>query len=125
MNEENDKLQQLVLLIGSIDSEGIRSTLKATGREYKIKRLDSSPDNWKSIVSLFEQFKIQCTVVKLTGSVYEYLVSLRYKDVRDALLEHLGQVPHAVFVHEEVLSGYSDNGNFANKVLDGFYSAMR
>ena len=115
MNEAYDKSQPLVLLIGTIDSEGIRSTLKATGRQYKIKRLDSSPDNWNSIVSLFEQFKIQCAVVKLTGFVYEHLVSPRYQDARNALLEHLAQVPHAIFVHEEVLSGYSDNTNIENE----------
>lgn len=108
MSEEYNELAPLVLLVGTIDSEGIRSTLKATGRQYKIKRLDSSPDNWNSIVALFEQYKIQCAVVKLTGYVYEHLASPRYKDVRDSLLEHLSQVPHAIFIHEEVISGNSD-----------------
>lgn len=109
MNEEYDKSEPLVLLIGTIDSEGIRSTLKTTGLQYKIKRLDSSPENWSSIVSLFGQFKIQCAVVKLTGFVYEHLASDIYEDVSELLLEKIAEVPHAIFVHENVLSGSFEN----------------
>lgn len=130
MSEEYDESEPLVLLIGTIDSEGIRSTLKATGRQYKIKRLDSSPSNWDSIISLFESYKIQCAVVKLTGYVYEHFASPRYEDVRDALLKQLAQVPHAIFVHEEVISGNSENrtledDEFEKEVEDHYGDYLR
>lgn len=107
MKDNLDITEPLVLLVGSIDSEGIKSTLKASGRQYKIKRLESSPENWKSIVSYFDQYEIRCAVIKLSGTTYDFFVNPDYSGARDAILEYLAKVRHAIFVYEKLLLGYS------------------
>ena len=99
-----DNSESLVLLIGTIESEGIRSSLKTSGQQYKIKRLESKPENWNSINSYFEEFAVACVVLKLTGSVYGLFVHPQYEGARDTLIEHLAQVPHVIFIHEEVIT---------------------
>jgi len=108
MSQERDPSQPLVLLIGTLDKEGILSALKTAGWQYKIKRLDSSPENWASINSYFGTFNIRCALVKLTGISCELLTSLQYQDLRDRLLTNLALVPHIIFMHEELLSEEGD-----------------
>lgn len=104
MEHELDDSQPLVLLIGTLDSEGVLSSLKATGRQFKIKRLESTPENWNTISKLFEEFEIRCALVKLSGTIYEHLADPAYTTVRDRFLSHLSRVPHAVFIYEGLFS---------------------
>lgn len=106
-------------MIGTLDvNEGIKSTLKASGRQYKIKRIDSSADNWKSIIGYFEEYNIRCAVIKLTGTTYEYLVNPAYIIARDKLLEHLSKVPHVIFAHETLLFGPSKDAQHQPEEID-------
>lgn len=105
VNNTNPKRGRVVLLLGTIDSEGIRSTLKATGQEYVIKRLESSPQNWVSIVSLFNDLDIRCCAVKLSGYAYDNFLGDEYQPIAELLLRRIADLPHAVFVHEELFSG--------------------
>jgi hypothetical protein len=104
VEHELDNSQPLVLLIGSLHSEGVLSSLKATGRQFKIKRLESTPENWDTICQLFEEFEIRCALVKLTGTTYEHLANPAYAAARDRLLGQLSRVPHAVFIYEGLFS---------------------
>jgi hypothetical protein len=108
MTDELDPSAALVLLVGTLDSEGILSTLKAGGRQYKLKRLDSRPENWASIVAFFDEFQVPCTLVKLNPAAYENLTDPRYKEVRDRLIASLRRVPHVIFVYEALLSNAPD-----------------
>jgi hypothetical protein len=93
-----------VLLVGNIDTEGILSTVKSNGLQYKTKRIDSSAENWEAICDQFDSFAVRSALVKLTGTTYGYLVSEEYSDVRDRFLSRLSSVPHAVFAYESLLS---------------------
>lgn len=124
MNEDLNSLEPLVLIIGTIESEGIRSTLKASGQQYKIKRLESKPENWDSINSYFEEFAISCVVMKVTGFVYSLFVHPNYEGTRNTLIEHLAQVPHVIFVHEEIIGEEISKGQEkAIEEDDDWYSA--
>src|SRR5688572_29671643 len=100
---ELDPKVPLVLLLG-LDTEGIRSTLKTSGQQYKLKYLNSSPDNWAEIPEYFERFAVASAVMKLDPVVFSRLIDPRYHVVRGALCERLRQVPHAIFVYEPLLT---------------------
>ncbi|WP_147443444.1 hypothetical protein [Corallococcus sp. AB011P] len=102
MSEDLDQSMPLVLLIG-VESEGIVSTLKTAGRQYKIKKLDSGSENWDSIVAYLDRFDVRCVLVKLNGRVYDLLVHPDYESARERLLDRLARLPHAIFVYEELL----------------------
>lgn len=99
-----DPTEPLVLVIGTITSDGVMSVLKTSGREYRLKRLESSVRNWVTICELFEQYKVRAVLLKLTGEVYENLADADYATARDTLLRHVATVPHAIFAYEDLLS---------------------
>lgn len=105
MNSSREPLQEIVLLIGALDHEGVLSTIKAAEGTYKIKRLSSKPENWQSMVELFDEFKVLCAVVKFNESTYKQILSEEYNSVSNALLEKIREVPHLVFIHEYLFTG--------------------
>lgn len=98
-----DPEKPLVLLLGWVDHEGILSSLKATGRQYKKKLLDSRPENWETIASLFNEFKVSSVLGKFSGHVLSLLVNPDYASVRDELFKHIGSVPNQVFVYDDLV----------------------
>ena len=100
-----DPDKPLVLLLGWVDHEGILSSLKATGRQYKKKLLDSYPANWRTIAALFDEFKISSVLGKFPGHVMSLLVDPNYAEVRALLFKRVGEVPNQIFVYEQVLQG--------------------
>jgi hypothetical protein len=126
MNDNLNSSEPLVLLIGSLNSEGITSTLKASGRQYKIKRLESSAENWDTIVNYFEEYTVRCAVVKLSGTTYEFLMAQSYRSVRDKILDQITKVPHAIFVYEELLMGrQSDSHSQTNDTSSDYLDDIR
>ncbi len=105
--ENTESGAPLVLLV-DVETEGLRSALKASGRQYKVKRLDSSPDNWQAINGYFDEFSVTVVVLKLTGRVYKLLVEPEYEAVRGQLFQRLSSVPHAIFVYEDLLDPDAD-----------------
>lgn len=100
-----DPAKPLVLLLGWVDHEGIISSLKASGRQYKKKLLDSYPDNWASTADLFSQFKVSSVIGKLPVHVLKLVVDSHYHTVRDRLFSAVGSVPNQIFLFEDILSG--------------------
>ncbi len=109
-----DSSKPLVLLLGGVNHEGVVSALATAGRQYKVKHLDSQPENWRKIASYFQQFKVKAVVVKLSGHTYERLALPAYKELATELLQLIASVPNAVFVYEALLSGRQseDSENF-------------
>ena len=68
-----DSNKSLTLILGSVDDSGIVNTLTATGRQYKKKMLDSSIENWKSILEYFDDFLINQVLIKLSVITYELI----------------------------------------------------
>jgi hypothetical protein len=102
---ELDPAKPLVLLLGWVDHEGIVSSLKASGRQYKKKLLDSLPKNWESTVDLFTQFKVTAVVGKIPAHVLRLVTDERYRDVRERLFSAIGAVPNQIFMFEDILEG--------------------
>lgn len=100
---ETDK--PLVLLLGSVSHEGITSSIRAGGEQYKQKLLASTVENWISIVRIFRLFRVRAVVVKLNAWTYSKFADPSYAVVRDKLLLSISKVPHIFFAHEDILSG--------------------
>lgn len=100
-----DPAKPLVLLLGWVDHEGIVSSLKASGRQYKKKLLDSLPKNWESTVGLFTQFKVTAVVGKIPAHVLRLVKDERYSDICERLFSAIGAIPNQIFVFEDILEG--------------------
>lgn len=104
-----DPEKPLVLLLGWVDHEGILSSLKATGRQYKKKLLNSYPENWETIHAVFKEFKVSAVLGKLTGHVLTLIASPEYAKVRECLFREIGAVPNQIFIFEELVQGEQSN----------------
>lgn len=100
-----DPAKPLVLLLGWVDHEGILSSLKASGRQYKKKLLDSLPRNWETTLDLFTQFKVTAVVGKIPAHVLHLVMEDRYREVRAPLFSAIGAVPNQIFMFEDILEG--------------------
>jgi hypothetical protein len=127
-----DPTKPLVLLLGWVDHEGILSSLKTTGRQYKRKLLESSPENWDSISALFNHFKVSSVLGKFSENVLYLLMHPEYSAVRDRLFRLIGSVPNQVFIYEDLLQG-EQTDNFREElgkppsqgVYDGAFDFLR
>lgn len=102
---ELDPSKPLVLLLGWVDHEGILSSLKTSGRQYKKKILNSYPENWTTTADLFEQFKISSVIGKLPANVLGLIVDEDYREVRERLFGAIGAVPNQIYLFEDILAG--------------------
>lgn len=100
-----DPGKPLVLLLGWVDHEGILSSLKTTGRQYKKKILDSYPANWSATADLFSEFKISSVIGKLPAHVLKLIVQKDYREVRNRLFSSVGSVPNQIYLFEDILTG--------------------
>lgn len=100
-----DPEKPLVLLLGWVDHEGILSSLKATGRQYKKKLLDSYPANWETIQAVFREFQVSAVLGKFSDQVLSHLAHSAYADVREGLFKEIGAVPNQIFIYEDLVQG--------------------
>jgi hypothetical protein len=99
----------VVLLIGNVDHEGVRSVLFQTGRQYKKKVLHSKPENWQSIIDLIDSRSVSTVLVKLTDYAYELLAHPDYSSIGKALLTRIATLPHVIYVFEGLYTGEVDD----------------
>ncbi|WP_236182280.1 hypothetical protein [Pseudomonas sputi] len=97
--------QKIVLFIGNADYEGVTAKLKTVGTPYKRKMLESRPDNWKTIISIFHEYDVSCVVAKLTSATFHVLCRPQYSEVRRELLELISGKPNLLMAHESILIG--------------------
>ncbi|WP_449258264.1 hypothetical protein [Chlorobium limicola] len=109
-----EKDKPLVLLLGSIGHEGILSTLRTSGRQYKSKFLESRANNWLSILKYFDEYTIEGVLLKLSSHAISLMVSNEYSGIRESLLKKIGSVPNIVFLYEDILSGHFEDGHWAD-----------
>ena len=107
---ELDTDEPLILLIGSIGHEGVLSTLRAAGRQYKNKFLESHVKNWESILQYFDDYVIECVLVKLSPQAISLIATKEYNCVRDRLFKKIADTPNIFFVYEDILSGHFEEG---------------
>lgn len=105
MSEPSQEDKPLILLLGNVDREGVLSAIAQSGRWYMRKVLHSTPSNWQSIVDIFTKSKVAAGLMQLTPLTYRYIVNEDYAAVREVLFEHLAEVPHAVFIHDDLYHG--------------------
>lgn len=97
--------KSLILLLGNVDNDGIISKLKTSERQYKKKILDSSIENWQTILEYFDDFLIDEVLVKLSARTYELIASEQYAEIAEELFLKISKTSNIVFVYESFLSG--------------------
>ncbi|MEE1805625.1 hypothetical protein [Streptomyces sp. BE133] len=97
--------RKFFLFIGSSTSDAAVSKLKTANVHYRIKRLESYPENWQKIIDLLEDPLLVGVVAKITGSVYGLIDRSDYAECAPRLLEALGKTNHVAFIHETILLG--------------------
>lgn len=100
-----DPNKPLVLLLGWVDHEGILSSLKATGRQYKKKLVDSSPSNWDTILTIFKEFEVSAVLGKFSGQALSLIAHPYYANARESLFKEIGAVPNQIFIYEDLILG--------------------
>jgi hypothetical protein len=99
----------LTLLLGNVDDSGTLSKLKAAGRQYQKKILDSSIENWKTILEYFDGFLVDEALIKLSAYTYKLIASEQYREIAEELFAKIAKIPNIVFVYESFLSGKDDS----------------
>jgi hypothetical protein len=94
-----------ILMLGSIDHEGVCSTLTSRGLSYQKKMLHSRQNNWVKIIDLLKSGNFSVVLAKFTPTTYGYLDKADFEEVREELFRQLAAVPHVIFVFEDLLSG--------------------
>jgi hypothetical protein len=95
----------LVLLLGRVGGEGALNLLTTTKRQYKKKLLESTPENWESIIQYFDVFEINSVLIKISNNVFHNLYDQRYDSVKQELFSRISKVRHIVFIDEHTLNG--------------------
>lgn len=93
------------LFLGECDSEGATSKLRASGAEYKKKRLESRQENWETILKYLNEENISGVIGKLNNAVYRLMANPAYSDVTNRLLSTIKHLPHVLFVHQSLYTG--------------------
>ncbi|MGY0653076.1 hypothetical protein ACW7GZ_14695 [Luteimonas sp. A537] len=107
------------LFLNESDREGATSALKAAGFNYKKKRLDSSPQNWETIVEALEIPSLIAVLGKATTFTFRNITNPDYADVSDRLITKLSSLKHVIFVHESILTGASARADDFSE--DGYF----
>lgn len=117
MHMENKPQERIpnVVLLGSVDREGVLSAIAQSGRWYKRKDLHSSPDNWNATLEILNSPSVSAVLVQLTLQTYRHIDSSDYDVIGQALLSKIATLSHIVFVHEDLFSGTRE-GEFAEEI---------
>lgn len=108
VSEPSQGDKPLVLLLGNVDREGILSAISQSGRWYKRKVLDSSSSNWQQIINIFTESKVSAALLLLSPRTYKIIVDDDYASQREILFQQLANVPHVVFIHDDLFNGTRD-----------------
>ena len=100
----SDGREPIVLLLNSIDHEGVLSTLTAIGKGYKLKYLHSGVDNWMKTIQLFKKYEITAVLGKITQTTCSYFVREDYKQVIQKLFEKVSERPNLFFMFEGLMA---------------------
>ena len=103
------KKENYTLFLGGAAREGVTAKLTATNKKYKIKILDSSLKNWKSILDVFETYNIELVIAKLTNTSLNLFADESYKATADELLKKVSTIPNIFLSHESLLTGERTN----------------
>lgn len=96
------------LFLGDSDSEAATSKLQAAGWRYKKKRLDSSTENWQTIIEIVRKENPVGILAKLTPRTYRIVIDPHYaRSVKELFSEMQGR-SHVIFIHESLFSGKAD-----------------
>jgi TIR domain len=112
---EFDNNEPLFLLLGNVDHEGVLSSLRTIGRQYKKKMLESKPENWRAITDYFKNCTVKGVLIKITSRVISLMSQEAYSEVTHELFRCIGNSHNIVFIYENLLTG-----NFEQKD-DDFY----
>jgi hypothetical protein len=101
--EHTQKTALIVGINSRTAGEGLFSTLKIAGGDYRVKMLESSPKNWELIAACAASPATQCAIIKLSPRAFENIADTRYGAVSKVLFGNIAKIPHKVFVHQNLL----------------------
>ncbi|MFO8084558.1 MAG: hypothetical protein R6U27_09605 [Desulfobacterales bacterium] len=100
----SDNREPIILLLNGLDHEGVLNSLRSIGKDYKLKYLHSSVDNWMKILNLFKKYDIIAVIGKITSTTCLYFVQENYKQVTKNLFEEISKKPHLFFMFEGLMA---------------------
>lgn len=122
--------ENLVLFLGNAETEGVTSKLTASNSFYKRKMLESSLQNWESIIQTFDSFNVTSVIAKLTNATFETLSSEIYQDHVSILFPKIAAVPNLIMTHISLITGRLSKDEmrenpylFGNKVELDYYDS--
>ncbi|MEU2601543.1 hypothetical protein ABZ678_30935 [Streptomyces hirsutus] len=93
------------LLIGDQRGDSASAKLKALGIPYKVKLLESTPDNWRTVLGVLESGNIRAVIARLSGGAFQRISRSSYTELADSIFAGIGSLPHIAFAHEDTLRG--------------------
>jgi hypothetical protein len=93
------------LLIGDQRGDSASAKLKALGVPYKVKLLESTPDNWRTILEVLESGNVRAVIARLSGGAFQRISQPPYAELAEAIFARIGGLPHIAFAHEDTLRG--------------------
>ncbi|MDH2133028.1 hypothetical protein N5J77_18005 [Sphingobium yanoikuyae] len=119
-----DESEAFTLFLGNSDVDGVKSKLRATGRTYKKKMLESGTDNWLQIIDILKDRNLTAVVVKLTTHTISHICSDDFYNLSEEIFHLVSRKPHIVLLHETVLQkGSSKEAEDEKLSID--YESMR
>lgn len=98
------KKKAVLLLDDAASHEGIRSTLRASGRHYRVANI-SEAGTWRDASSHFDDLEVTAVVGKFAVPALVSLGDHRYDRDADELFARIFGSPHMIFVSSGLLSG--------------------
>lgn len=93
---------EFFLLVGGASSESTTSRITTEGHRYRRKLLDSRAENWRVITELIRDPQLKAVIMVLNRNDYERFLLDDYLTAGNEMLDALQNVPHVIFVHEQV-----------------------
>jgi hypothetical protein len=109
------------LFLGDSDREGATSKLQAAGWEYKKKRLESSTENWRTILEIIKTENPVGILAKFTAQTYKVITQPQHGSVLKTLFSLMRDRSHVIFIHESVFSGKVERNAIDDAAEDDEY----
>ncbi|MER6145347.1 hypothetical protein ABT174_35880 [Streptomyces sparsogenes] len=101
--------QKFFLFLGHSDTDSAISKLKTSRVIYRKKMLESTTDNWYSILGIVRNHKPDAVIAKLSGRAISVISSPSHSDVAEALFDEISAIKNVFFVHESLFSGEQED----------------
>jgi hypothetical protein len=97
--------QSILLMLGKCNYGASISKFKLSGGVYLTRYLESSENNWRKILDIFDEYDVKWVVGKFTPRSIELFSNPDYTDLARELVMRISKVPSFFAAYEAILSG--------------------